>query len=165
MKLQRKLDSYKLGFDAGRADAAAGSASGRNYFKLRRDRYLDLAERCDDVIEDMWDLPLIDDAALTQLQRQRDDLRARADTISQILRRWRSWRLFDLLTEAKQGGIDLGYTSPRKGKPHGPGIDYLMAKAAAIGKPISAHRARNLLRDYNALSAASAAIKGRKADK
>jgi hypothetical protein len=164
MKQRSIADAVKIVLPIG-ADAAAFereveriAGNTPSELKHRQQRYLRLAQLCADVIQALPGLPLIldKDALCEQLCQQQDDFKASADLIGRHRRRWRFWRHFELLALAKNEGLDLGYISrseKKKGEhhwpePHGKGITYLQTMAAAIGAPVSAHQARDILQAY-----------------
>ena len=71
--------------------------------------------------------------------------------------RSREWLYIGLLQAAVNEEKDLGY-SASKGKPHGPGIDYLIAEAAKHGHTISPERAHALIAAFNRLPKVNAKI-------
>jgi hypothetical protein len=137
------------------------AAATRAEFKRYRDRLLKHIRYLDYLIEHRADMLQLDPAVLRQ---QREVLQEIADRITTQLRS-HSWVYFGILEAAALAGIDLGYTSPveawtaqaqkeeRPFKPHGPGIDYLIAAAAAHGYVIGPDRARDLLATFNKLPA------------
>ena len=124
----------------------------------RCQQYLRRAQLCADVVRALPDLEHVcdKDAVARQFCLQRDECKARADFIARHKRRWRFWRHFELLALGEHMGIDLRYVSPsqkRQGEhrwpePHGLGIVYLQKSAAAIGAPLGAHQALDLLKTY-----------------
>ena len=131
------------------------AATARAEAKRRRDYLLAIARYLDMLAEDGTLMRL--DAGV--LRQQRDEVQELADRISVQLRS-RSWLHFGLLQAAENAGADLGYTSPNKGKPHGPGIDYLVTAAAKHGYPIGPDRAHAVIVTYNALPRVSAKLGG-----
>jgi hypothetical protein len=123
------------------------AAETRARVERERNCCLDLVRRCDAVIEMAAELPLINQ---DQLRQQRHDLQVRADAITRHLHRWRGSQFIALLHAGERAGVDLGYTTG-KGMPYGPGIDYLVQAAAAIGLPVSASSARRIIKTYNKL--------------
>jgi hypothetical protein len=124
----------------------------------RRQQYLSRAQLCADVVRALPDLEQVcdKDTVAKQFCLQRDECKARADFIARHKRRSRFWRHFELLALGEYMGLDLGYVSPsekRQGEhrwpePHGPGIIYLQKLAEAIGAPVGAHQALDLLKTY-----------------
>jgi hypothetical protein len=102
----------------------------------------------DALIEGCADIVGLDAAVLRQ---EREKLQERADLITEQLQP-RSSVYFGILQAAVFAGVGLGYTSPPKGKPQGPGIDYLIAEAARRGIQIGPDRACALIKQFNALS-------------
>jgi hypothetical protein len=133
----------------------------------QRQYHLDQAQLCDQVLQNL-PATLFDKEKLLAF---RDERRTQADFLTRHRNKWRFWRHYELLDLAKRVGIDLGYTSKPdadrvdesgnivRGTPHGPGIEYLMAAATAIGAPVTASTARDLLQSY-ARSQISAALGG-----
>jgi hypothetical protein len=122
---------------------------------------LDQVRRADQALEALQRLsvPALNKPALIAF---RDERQTEADFIARHKPRWRRWRLYELLDLAKRVRVNLGYTSKPKSEtararvdgsvdkpvPYGPGIDYLLEAAAAIGAPVKADRARRLLQIY-----------------
>jgi hypothetical protein len=119
----------------------------RAEFKRHRDRLLGRVRHLDALIEGAADMPRLNTDVL---RGQRDDLQELADRITAQLHT-HNWIYFGILQTAERAGTVLKYTSPSKGKkkPHGPGIDYLIAAAAAQGYEIGPDRARDLLAAFN----------------
>ena len=132
------------------------AAAARAEFKARRDRLLALIRHLDALADSADDAVRLN---VRVLRQQRDEVQELADRISVQLRS-RSWLHFGLLQAAENAGADLGYTSPNKGKPHGPGIDYLVTAAAKHGYPIGPDRAHAVIVTYNALPRVSAKLGG-----
>jgi hypothetical protein len=124
----------------------------------RRQQYLSRAQLCADIVRALPDLEHVCDKATVaqQFSMQRDECKARADFIARHKRRSRFWQHFELLALGEHMGLHLGYGSPsekrqsehRWPEPHGPGIVYLQNSAAAIGAPVGAHQALDLLKTY-----------------
>jgi hypothetical protein len=119
-------------------------------FERDRDRLLEYVRYLDALIGGCADNMVGLDAAA--LRQEREKLQENANRITAQLRREpHSWLYFGLLQEAKNAGVDLRYTSPPKGKPHGAGVDYLIAAAARHGRRIGSYRACSLIKQFNAL--------------
>jgi hypothetical protein len=84
------------------------------------------------------------------LRGQRADLLGAADQIEMQLRS-REWLYIGLLQRAENESVNLSY-SASTGKPHGPGIDYLIAAAAKYGQVIGPDRAHAIIKRFNRLS-------------
>jgi hypothetical protein len=122
------------------------AATARAEMKRRRHDLLTLVRHLDALIAATPDtLTRLDVAVLRQ---QRAELLQHADGVKFQMGS-RSWLYHALLQAAKHIGIKLSYTAPVKGKPYGPGIEYLMTTAAQCGYPIGPERAHRLLVEFN----------------
>jgi hypothetical protein len=128
--------------------------------KAQLGRILELIDHLDALIEAEPDDVMRRPDIMVALRSQRADLQG---AVAQIKMQLRSsvWLYVGLLQRAVNEGKDLGYTSPPKGKgkPHGPGIKYLIDEAAKHGRKISPNRAHALIADFNKLSQPDSQLK------
>ena len=117
------------------------AARTRAKFKHHRKLLLEYVRHLDALVGGCADMVPLDAAVLLQA---REKLLQRADLITEQLKS-RSWVYFGILEAASLAGTNLGYTSPAKGRPHGPGIGFLIAASKAHGYEIGPDRARDLL--------------------
>jgi hypothetical protein len=135
------------------------AATARAESKRRRDHLLAIV-RCLDMLAELAEDGTLMWLDAGVLREQRAELQAQADRIGVQLRT-REWLYVGLLQAAENAGVDLGYTSPAtKGKPFGPGIDYLTAAAATHGYRLGPNRAHRLLAEFNRLPRAAAKLAG-----
>jgi hypothetical protein len=140
-----------------RARTAQEIATGvRAEFAQRRNELRDLVSHLDALIKGQVHMVRLD---FNEVRQQRDELQELADRIG-VQMRTRSWLYLGLLQEAENVGLDLGYASPSKGKPQGPGIDYLIAAVARHGHEIGPDRACSLIKQFNALPRIRAIFRG-----
>jgi hypothetical protein len=113
---------------------------------------------------DLPELQLSDPERTTfaaRIHERAEAFKWRADYLTRHESRWQWWRFIELCVLAERVRIDLGYTTPRKGPPRGPGIRYLMAASKLIGKPIYEHRARDILKYFAHMEMAEASFGGK----
>jgi hypothetical protein len=119
--------------------------------KRQRDHALDQVQACEETLAKLSQF--VDRNAVIA---HRIACQTRADFIARHQPRWKTWRYIELLVLGKRAGVALSYTS--EPVPHGPGVAYLRAAAAAVGAPLSAHRAGWLLNVYGKMQPAAAAM-------
>jgi hypothetical protein len=125
----------------------------------QRSHYLEAVRACDDALAKLPHT-LLD---LGGIAAHRFACQTHADFIAQHRRGKKVWRYIELMVLAKRAGVSLSYTSEStqaEPKPHGDGITYLLAAAAVLGTPLSAHRALGLLKAYGKLQPAAATLRG-----
>ena len=121
----------------------------RESLVLEIERHRSLAQLCADTHRGLLAAP--DpwgdrETIVTALKRREEHCGRRADFLAGHLPRWRTWKFAELLPLAESVGLDLSYTTT---PPSGPGVNFLLALAPAIGRPIKPHRARSALVWYN----------------
>jgi hypothetical protein len=113
------------------------------------------------VTNDLPEVQLPDkDAVAARLLERAEAFKQRADFLAQHEPKWKWWRLIELCALAERVGIDLHYTTPRKGPPHGSGICYVMSVSELIGQSVGEHYAREILKYFAHMKMASAVLVG-----
>jgi len=117
----------------------------REKLQRERERYSELIRRLNALIEVEAELPAINH---DQLRQQRLDLQVRVDGITRHLKRFDFWDRLALVEAAERAAIRIGYTSEGSEGPSGSCIEFVVRLSVDVGRPITPHSARRIIRAY-----------------